>query len=209
MKSILTLVMFISTATIAQYSIPFASTNNAIELAIANSSSVAASNIVVTLTAAPQWLRIGNRTLNIENLKTKETQIAAFTFSIDKSAPVNKPEQLTFTITNSRGEKWSKTLSLQVSPPEKFELFQNYPNPFNPTTTISYQLPINSEVSIKVFDAVGREVATVFEGFEQAGYSEHQWVATNFASGMYIYQLTAKNEKGKSEFFRKKMLIVK
>jgi len=208
MKSIF-LVLCIVSVGYAQQQVPFASTNNVIELSVINIGKLPMSNAEVSLGNAPAWLKFSENKQSINDIPIKQGKAATFTFSVDKSAPVNKPEQVTFTVTNSNGVKWSKILSLQVSPPEKFELFQNYPNPFNPTTTISYQLPINSEVSIKVFDAVGREAATVFEGAEQAGYSEHQWVATNVASGMYIYQLTAKNEKGKYEFYRKKMILLK
>ena len=135
--------------------------------------------------------------------------MASFTFSVDKSAPVNKPEQVIFTITNSSGERWTKTLSLQVSPPEKFELFQNYPNPFNPSTTISYQLPAAMNVSLKIYDALGREVLTLDEGLKEPGFHKNEWNARNIASGMYIYQLVLTSAEEKREFHRKKMLLVK
>ncbi len=205
----LTFIFFIFNFIFAQHTIPFASQNNAIELSIANASTVAASNVVVEVTNAPQWLNFLNRKLTIENLNASENKIANFTFSVDKSSPVNKPEQITFTITNSNGEKWTKMLSLQVSAPEKFELFQNYPNPFNPATTISYLLPIATETSVKIFDVTGREVNTLFSGREDAGYHQHEWRATSVASGMYIYQIVIKNENGKNEYHRKKMMLMK
>ena len=195
--------------TFAQHSIPFASTGNTIELSIANTSTVSTSNVVVTISSAPKWLNIANGTLNIENLKAKEVQAASFTFSVDKSAPVNKPEQIIFTITNSSGERWTKTLSLQVSPPEKFELFQNYPNPFNPSTTISYQLPAAMTISLKIYDALGREVLTLDEGLKEPGFHKNEWNARNVASGMYIYQLVLTSVEGKREFHRKKLLLLK
>jgi len=211
MKSIqlLTFIFFIFNFTIAQHSVPFASRNNAIELSIANTSTVAATNVVVEITSTPQWLRMSNNKYKIENIKDGETHVAQFTFSVDKSAPVNKPEQMIFTISNSDGQKWIKTLSLQVSPPAEFELFQNYPNPFNPTTTIGYQLPTASNITLKVFDAIGREVATIDEGVKEAGYHEVNWNAMTASSGMYIYQLTWKNEKGEQKYYRKKMLVMK
>ncbi|MBI2428481.1 MAG: T9SS type A sorting domain-containing protein [Ignavibacteriales bacterium] len=88
-------------------------------------------------------------------------------------------------------------------------MFQNYPNPFNPTTTISYLLPGNSEVTIKIFDVTGREVAALFSGFEEPGYHQHEWRASSVSSGMYIYQAAMKNEKGSTEYYRKKMLMMK
>ena len=203
MKTLFILISTLSAALLAQHSIPFASSNNTIELSVANVSTVSTSSVVVAVANAPSWLRIENRKLNIENLRAKETQTAAFTFSVDKSAPVNKPEQVTFTISNSSGEKWTKTLLLQVSPPEKFELFQNYPNPFNPSTTISYQLPSAMTISLKIYDALGREVLTLDEGLKEPGYHKNEWNARNVASGMYIYQLLLTSAEGKREFYRK------
>ena len=209
MKTLLSILLCAASIVLAQHSIPFASANNTIELSVANTSTVSTSNVVVAVASAPSWLRIENSKLKIENLRANETSTTSFRFSVDKSAPVNKPEQVTFTITNSSGEKWTKTLSLQVSPPEKFELFQNYPNPFNPSTTISYQLPAAMTISLKVYDALGREVVTIDEGLKEPGYHKNEWNARNVASGMYIYQLITTNAEGKREFYRKKMLMLK
>jgi len=154
-------------------------------------------------------LRFSNLQSRLTNLKPIETGTSVFTFSIDKFAPVNTPTDIIFTITNANGEKWTKTLSIQISPPDHFELFQNYPNPFNPATTISYLLPAASNVSLKIFDITGREVTTLFNGPSEAGYHEYRWNASNTASGMYIYQLALTNSDGKKELYRKKMLVVK
>ncbi len=77
--------------------------------------------------------------------------------------------------------------------PARFELAQNYPNPFNPVTTINYQLPIgNSQLTIlKVFDLLGREVATLVNEVKRPGAYTVQCDATGFASGVYIYRLQA------------------
>ena len=75
--------------------------------------------------------------------------------------------------------------------PGEFSLAQNYPNPFNPNTVISYQLPENSEVSLKVFDMLGREVATLVDGRMSAGTHQVSFNASNLASGMYVYRLVA------------------
>jgi uncharacterized delta-60 repeat protein len=75
--------------------------------------------------------------------------------------------------------------------PGKFELGQNYPNPFNPTTTISFTLHSKSFVSLKVFDALGREVSTLISEEMPAGTYTRQWNAGRLASGMYFYRLQA------------------
>ncbi len=77
------------------------------------------------------------------------------------------------------------------SQPKRFTLSQNYPNPFNPTTTISYDLPKESFVSLKVFDLLGREVATLVSEEMSAGNCSKQWNAANMSSGIYFYRLQA------------------
>jgi hypothetical protein len=75
--------------------------------------------------------------------------------------------------------------------PVHYHLSQNYPNPFNPSTTISYQLPAPAGVSLKVYDILGREVATLAEGATQSGTFTARWDAGGNASGVYVYKLTA------------------
>ena len=77
--------------------------------------------------------------------------------------------------------------------PDNFILMQNYPNPFNPTTTISFSLPYKSFVSLKVFDLLGREVATLVNEQKPAGTYTQKWNAQNFTSGIYFYRLQAGN----------------
>jgi subtilisin family serine protease len=77
------------------------------------------------------------------------------------------------------------------SKPLAFELFQNYPNPFNPSTVISYQVPVSSAVRLKVYDVLGREVATLVNQRQEAGRYEVRFNAAGLASGVYLYQLSA------------------
>jgi len=79
----------------------------------------------------------------------------------------------------------------EASVPVSYMLGQNYPNPFNPTTVIRYELPNDGNVSLKVYDILGKEVATLVERFETAGYHEARFNASNIASGMYLYRMTA------------------
>lgn len=98
--------------------------------------------------------------------------------------------------------------------PQKFSLEQNYPNPFNPTTVISYQLPISSDVTLKVYDVLGNEVATLVDEYKPAGKFEVEFSAKggsasggnayNFPSGVYFYQLNAG-----SFVETKKMILIK
>lgn len=74
-----------------------------------------------------------------------------------------------------------------------FSLFQNYPNPFNPTTTISFELINRSFTTLKIFDILGRDVASIINKELESGYHEYNFSATDFKlhSGVYYYQLTA------------------
>ncbi len=96
--------------------------------------------------------------------------------------------------------------------PSVLSLSQNYPNPFNPTTTISFDLPSRSFVSLKVFDLLGREVSTIVSGELQAGTYTRQWNAANMSSGIYFYRLVAKAiPSGQAGTFieTKKLLLLK
>jgi hypothetical protein len=73
--------------------------------------------------------------------------------------------------------------------PERFNLEQNYPNPFNPLTHINYQLPANSYVTLKVYDNLGREVKTLLDSWQNAGYHTLEFDAAELASGVYFYRL--------------------
>lgn len=79
----------------------------------------------------------------------------------------------------------------QNEPPEKFSLNQNYPNPFNPKTVISYQLPVMSKISLKIYDVLGREVAILFEGVRLPGNYQATFDGSTLASGVYFYIIRA------------------
>ncbi|MDZ7288766.1 MAG: endo-1,4-beta-xylanase [candidate division KSB1 bacterium] len=77
--------------------------------------------------------------------------------------------------------------------PKVFALSQNYPNPFNPTTQINYSVPQDAYLSLKVYNLLGDEVATLFEGVQPAGNYTATFDGRDLASGVYLYQLKANN----------------
>ena len=98
--------------------------------------------------------------------------------------------------------------------PDEFSLAQNYPNPFNPTTQIRYGLPQQSHVTVSIYNVVGQEVATLFDGVQAPGFYEITWNGTNatdtpVASGIYFYKLEATGENGTRFNNIKKMLMLK
>lgn len=80
---------------------------------------------------------------------------------------------------------------LTNSTPHTWSLGQNYPNPFNPATVISYQIPVNTYVTLKVYDMLGREVKTLVNERQTAGTHLVTFDAGNLASGVYFYRMQA------------------
>jgi hypothetical protein len=138
------------------------------------------------------------------------------------SAPgMNQPLQPKLTI--ARAKKVVRVTHEKTSEPSKFALAQNYPNPFNPSTVISYHLPagqaglpVNSLVTLKIYDMLGREVTTLVNEEQSAGWKEVEWNAIDvsrqntggLASGIYFYRIDA---VGNGRVFSevKKLAVVK
>lgn len=91
----------------------------------------------------------------------------------------------------------------------QFWLKQNYPNPFNPVTNIVYNLPVESEVTLKVYNLVGQEVRTLVNGEQSKGRYEIMFDGMGLASGMYIYVIDATSSNGNRFREVKKMVLVK
>jgi hypothetical protein len=100
----------------------------------------------------------------------------------------------------SRSGVWRRSLSemataVNASPtelPSEFRLEQNYPNPFNPSTTIEFDIPTSGFVSLKVFNIMGQEVATLLNKELQSGNHKVEWKPENLSSGLYFYKLQTK-----------------
>ncbi len=149
---------------------------------------VSSSNIEVSFSVS------GSGTLS-EDVATTENGIAEVVYS----PPSGMNETISITA-ESEGLKSSTLNEILITEneegpefgiPSDFKLDQNYPNPFNPSTLIRYQLPVNSLVSLKVFDLLGREVAMLVNGRKSAGTHEVNFDASELSSGVYIYRLEA------------------
>jgi hypothetical protein len=88
--------------------------------------------------------------------------------------------------------------------PDKFKLHQNYPNPFNPATIISYDLPENSFVVLKIYDILGRKISSIVNEYQTAGRYKVPFNASDFASGTYIYTISVNGK-----LYSKKMQVMK
>jgi hypothetical protein len=91
--------------------------------------------------------------------------------------------------------EYSKAVEVNVETPQEFRLAQNYPNPFNPSTVISYQLPMDGNVTLKVYDMLGKEVTTLVNEFQRAASYNYQFSINNLqlSSGVYYYRLQSGN----------------
>ena len=88
--------------------------------------------------------------------------------------------------------------------PTEFVLYQNYPNPFNPNTKISWQSPVGSHQTLKIYNLLGSEVATLVDEYKPAGTYEVEFNAAKYTSGVYFYRLQAG-----SFAETKKMILIK
>ena len=100
--------------------------------------------------------------------------------------------------------------------PSEFVLSQNFPNPFNPTTEIQYSLPVAGRVVVQIFNALGQQIATLLDAYQDAGMQSIRWNATDqfgnvAASGMYFYKVDVTESAGNKILFSavKKMLFIK
>jgi hypothetical protein len=96
--------------------------------------------------------------------------------------------------------KWSYIDSVEtsiaekdISNPTKFSLEQNYPNPFNPVTVISWHLAVSNHVTLKIYNVLGIEIETLVNEYQNSGSHMIKFNATQLASGIYIYKITANN----------------
>lgn len=93
--------------------------------------------------------------------------------------------------------------------PDEFHLGQNFPNPFNPATTISFSLPNRAFVSLRIYDLVGRLVATIVNEEFAAGNYSRQWNAKGFSSGVYFCRLSvSRTSSGTGDMFTKTKKLV-
>ncbi|MBK9098986.1 MAG: T9SS type A sorting domain-containing protein [bacterium] len=85
---------------------------------------------------------------------------------------------------------YSDEVEVEIDQPNVFVLGQNYPNPFNPSTNIKYSIPADGNVTLKMYDILGKEVSTLVNEYQQAGTFDVVFDGSNLASGVYYYQLT-------------------
>lgn len=134
------------------------------------------------------WEKIGF----VEDKKTLNS-VTNYSF-IDEQVNLSQDVKYRLKLLENNGD--SKILSdivVHAIMPNEFSLEQNYPNPFNPSTKISWQSPAGSWQSLKVYDILGNVIATLVDGFVEAGKHEIEFEANGLASGVYVYRLQTKD----------------
>ena len=104
---------------------------------------------------------------------------------------------------------YSDEVYAEVTIPDQFGLAQNYPNPFNPSTMIDFSLAVDSKVSLKVFNVLGQEVASLLNGDLAAGSHQLNFDASALNSGVYLYRIEASGSDGTNFTGVKKMILTK
>ena len=133
---------------------------------------------------------------------------------IDKDIKRGKYQYRLKQIDNDGTFTFSEVIEVDIALPTQFRLEQNYPNPFNPTTTIEYQIPVNSHVILELYSITGEKVTTLIDSELEAGYYLYSLdinrLNIGLATGVYIYRLTA-NEVNTNETysFVRKMMFMK
>ncbi|MFZ1460823.1 MAG: T9SS type A sorting domain-containing protein, partial [Ignavibacteria bacterium] len=108
---------------------------------------------------------------------------------------------------NGNFQYYNLSNEVVIGTPDNFSLTQNYPNPFNPSTKISYSIPSEGKVSLSIFDMTGKEVKSLVNSVQTAGYYSVSFDGSSLASGVYYYRVTV---TGQNNFVAtRKMLLVK
>jgi len=105
--------------------------------------------------------------------------------------------------------EYSQVIEIEFSVPQVFSLAQNYPNPFNPATTLSFGLPVESNITLSVYNSLGELVKVVAQGTLQAGTHNMNFEAVDLPTGIYMYTLNAKGSDGVEFTQTAKMLLLK
>ncbi|MBI1806972.1 MAG: T9SS type A sorting domain-containing protein [Ignavibacteria bacterium] len=156
----------------------------------------------------------GKTFLGFTNVITGDNCLASFVDTLMSIVPLGYYISATATDTGNNTSEFSRNLAVGTTTsvqdqgielPTRYALEQNYPNPFNPATFIWYLLPASGHVTLKIYDMIGQEVATLIDGEQEAGYQSVEWNVpqSGIASGVYFYRMTA----GPFTEMRKLMLL--
>ncbi len=193
------------------HAVPANSRGNSITLTVANDSRDSdARDVAVSVERMPAGVAFRSRSVMARSIGAGKEIQTTFLFDVGKDVKVNKKDTIEFVISDWQGVLGTKSIIVSFAGPAVYKLEQNFPNPFNPTTTIWYQLPLDSRVRIVVYDILGREVRMLVDEPKAAGYYSIQFDARGVASGTYFCRMVAEQITGKGSYaFVKKMMVLK
>lgn len=113
----------------ATHRIPFASTENTLELAVANTGAEVLDRTTIRLTSRPVWLTVSPEVIVLDSLSPGAEAVASFTFDVDRQAPLAESAEIAFAMETAGGLLWTKTIRLEVEAPRAFSLSAAYPIP--------------------------------------------------------------------------------
>ena len=187
---------------------------NLITLEVTNHVGRSVDGFSAVIDSVPSWITVNQTTWASDNLPPDSTGMVNIVFDVGFVQSGQKAI-LVVRILSQGNEIARKTISLQASVPEHYELFQNYPNPFNPTTRIRFALPQTSRVELTIFDMLGRRVKTLIDEERPAGFFTEDWNGTSGAgtaisSGVYYYVIRAAAVNGRDSYSSvRKMMVLK
>ena len=188
------------------HNVPVGSKGNIIALNIFNNSGEFMENVLIEPEFDNSYLKFEDVNEK-RSIETNTRQSLETIFDVEDSAPIDTVFDIRFNITSENGLKTYKIIQVKITKPEKFELMDNYPNPFNPTTNIKYVLSEESHVVLSVFNLKGQLVEKLANNVQTAGIYSIKWNATNYATGVYLYQLQVKGKNGIKKYSKKMALI--
>jgi len=150
-----------------------------------------------------QFAESGFVTIGFVKGKGTTTEIQSYSYS-DEQLPVGKYSYRLKQVDFLGTYEYSNPINVDINSLDEFVLDQNYPNPFNPSTMISFNLPQNAFVTLKVYDVLGNEVVTLVNEEKPAGSYEIDFNAAKLSSGIYFYTLRAGSYKQ-----TKKLILMK
>jgi photosystem II stability/assembly factor-like uncharacterized protein len=142
-------------------------------------------------------------TVGFVNGQGTTTQAHDYTFSDNSVIPGSYSYRLKQIDYDGRFS-YSKDVEVEITEPSVFQLSQNYPNPFNPSSTINFSIPSSGLVTLKVYDALGKEVAVMLNEVKEPGSYNVKFNAENLSSGIYLYKMQSGNY-----IATKKMILLK
>lgn len=207
MKTSIIIILFCTSVLMSQniYDLSPGTKGNKIILSLTNISDTSnAEGISVPLIKESPNILFSNKQIFIEKIRANEEKEVAISFDVKREATIGDLDTIEFMIMNDQNIFATKQFIFNYLSPKDYKLEQNFPNPFNPTTTIDYQIPKNGFVTLKLYDILGKEIATLVNEQKNQGRYTVNFDASKLSSGVYIYQIRA------NDFVNsKKMMLVK